>query len=48
VRPNFNWPPYGDEQYPKFVLFRNMLPAADFHHAIQDAWPAGCTSQNRN
>jgi hypothetical protein len=41
--PDVNWLPYGDEQYPKFVVFRNMLPAADFHHAIQDVWKAGCT-----
>ncbi|HEX9023929.1 MAG TPA: hypothetical protein VF799_08835, partial [Geobacteraceae bacterium] len=31
---------YGDEQYPKFVVIRNMVPAADFHHAVQDAWAA--------
>jgi hypothetical protein len=38
LRPDVNWLPYGDEQYPKFVLYRNMLPAADFHLAIQDVW----------
>lgn len=38
LRPDINWMPYGDEQYPKFVVYRNMLPAADFHHAIQDVW----------
>lgn len=43
LRPNVNWLPYGDEQYPKFVVFRNMLPATDFPYAIQDAWEAGCT-----
>ncbi|MFA5924116.1 MAG: hypothetical protein WC856_22965 [Methylococcaceae bacterium] len=43
LRPNINWLPYGDEQYPKFVLFRNMLPATDFPYAIQNAWEAGCT-----
>lgn len=43
LRPNVNWLPYGDEQYPKFVVFRNMLPATDFHYAIQNAWAAGCT-----
>jgi hypothetical protein len=42
-RPNVNWLPYGDEQYPKFVVLRNMLPAADFHNAVQDAWKKGCT-----
>jgi hypothetical protein len=43
LRPDVNWLPYGDEQYPKFVVVRHMLPAANFHHAIQDAWKAGCT-----
>jgi len=37
-RPNVNWLPWGDEQYPKVVAFRNMLPADDFHHAVKDAW----------
>lgn len=40
LRPNVNWLPYGDEQYPKFVVIRNMVPAPDFHHAVQDAWAA--------
>jgi len=43
LRPDVNWLPYGDEQYPKFLAFRNMLPAADFDHAVQDVWKAGCT-----
>lgn len=43
LRSNINWLPYGDAQYPKFMVFRNMLPAADFPYAIQDAWEAGCT-----
>ncbi|MGE5259015.1 MAG: hypothetical protein ACM3KE_20260 [Hyphomicrobiales bacterium] len=38
LRPNVNWLPYGDEQYPKFVVFRNMLPAPDFPYAVQNAW----------
>ncbi len=38
LSPNINWWPYGDEQYPKFVVVRNMLPAPDFHHAVQDVW----------
>ena len=42
-RPNVNWLPYGDEQYPKFVLFRNMLPTPNFPYAIQNVWAAGCT-----
>jgi hypothetical protein len=37
-QPNVNWLPWGDEQYPKVVAFRNMLPAPDFHHAVQNAW----------
>lgn len=43
LRSNINWLPYGDEQYPKFLIFRNMLPADDFPYAIQNAWEAGCT-----
>ncbi len=39
LRPNINWLPYGDEQYPKLVVFRNMLPSSNFHNAVQDAWP---------
>jgi hypothetical protein len=38
LRPDVDWLPYGDEQYPKFVVYRHMLPAADFHHSIQDVW----------
>ncbi len=41
LRPEVNWLPYGDEQYPKFVVIRNMLPASDFSYAVQNAWP-GC------
>ena len=29
--------PYGDEQYPKLVLFRNMLPAPNFRFSVQEA-----------
>lgn len=44
LRPNVNWLPWGDEQYPKIIFFRNMLPAADFPYAIQNAIPVeGCT-----
>jgi hypothetical protein len=43
-RPNVNWLPYGDEQYPKFVVLRNMLPAADFPYAVQNVWATpNCT-----
>jgi hypothetical protein len=38
LRPNVTWLPYGDEQYPKFVVIRNMLPAPDFPYAIQNVW----------
>jgi hypothetical protein len=41
LRPDINWLPYGDEQYPKFVVIRNMLAAPDFPFAVQNAWP-GC------
>jgi len=42
--PNINWLPWGDEQYPKIIFFRNMLPAANFPYAIQDAIAVdGCT-----
>jgi len=37
LNPNVNWLPWGD-QYPKFVVLRNMLPAPNFQHAVQDAW----------
>ena len=40
LRPNVNWLPYGDEQYPKFVVIRNMVPAPDFPYAIQNVWAA--------
>ncbi|HJV65519.1 MAG TPA: hypothetical protein VJ550_07300 [Geomonas sp.] len=43
LSPNVNWLPYGDEQYPKFVVVRNMVPSDDFPYAIQNAWEAGCT-----
>ncbi|HEU5351866.1 MAG TPA: hypothetical protein VFU55_09730 [Terracidiphilus sp.] len=39
LQPDVNWLPYGDEQYPKFVLIRNMLPEDDFPSAVQKAWP---------
>jgi hypothetical protein len=28
LRPNINWLPWGDEQYPKLVFLRNMIPVA--------------------
>jgi hypothetical protein len=38
LRPNINWLPWGDEQYPKLMAFRNMVPATDFPYAVQTAW----------
>jgi len=43
LKPNVNWLPWGDEQYPKLVFFRNMIPVKDeskyktipFPYAIQ-------------
>jgi len=43
LEPDINWLPWGDEQYPKLVVFRNMLPATNFSHAVQEAWKEGCT-----
>jgi len=30
------------EQYPKAVVFHNMLPATDFPYAILGVWESGC------
>ncbi len=38
LRPNVNWLPWGDVQYPKFVVLRNILPSADFPYAAEAAW----------
>lgn len=38
-----NWLPWGDEQYPKLIFTRNMLPEPDFQYSIQNAITAGCT-----
>ncbi len=44
LKPDTNWLPWGDEQYPKLIFFRNMLPASNFPYAIQKAIdPGGCT-----
>jgi len=43
LRPNVNWLPWGDGQYPKFVVLRNILPSPDFEHDAQDVWDSGCT-----
>jgi hypothetical protein len=42
LKPNVNWLPWGDEQYPKLIFLRNMLSAPDFQHAVQNAITAGC------
>jgi len=38
LRPNMNWLPWGDVQYPKFVVLRNILPSPDFPYSAEDAW----------
>lgn len=41
--PSVNWMRWGDEQYPKLLFFRNMLPSPDFPYSIQRALDKGCT-----
>jgi len=45
VKDDATWLRWGDEQYPKLVFFRNMLPSPNFHYAIQNAIapPYSCT-----
>ena len=44
LKPDTNWLPWGDEQYPKLIFFRNMLPASNFPYSIQKAIdPGRCT-----
>jgi len=43
LRPNVNWLPWGDNQYPKLVFFRNMLASPDFAFSVQEAIDRGCT-----
>jgi hypothetical protein len=38
LKPNVNWLPWGDVQYQKFVVLRNILPSPDFPHAVAAAW----------
>ena len=38
LRSNVNWLPWGDGQYPKFVVLRNILPSDDFHYSAKDVW----------
>jgi hypothetical protein len=40
LNPTVNWIPWGDGQYPKFLVLRNILSAPDFDHAAQDVWDA--------
>jgi len=40
LQPNINWLPWGDVQYPKFVVLRNTLPSPDFPHDAKDVWDA--------
>jgi hypothetical protein len=37
LKPDINWMPWGDEQYPKWLVFRQMLPAPDFPYSVQKA-----------
>jgi hypothetical protein len=43
LRPDVDWLPWGDAQYPKLVFFRNLLPSPGFPHSIQKALDEGCT-----
>jgi len=43
LKPNVNWLPWGDNQYPKLVFFRNMLSSPDFPYSVQKAIDRGCT-----
>jgi hypothetical protein len=43
LRHNIDWLPWGDEQYPKTIFMRNMLPATSFPHSIQKAIAYPCT-----
>jgi hypothetical protein len=38
LKPNVNWLPWGDVQYPKFVVLRNILRSPGFPHAAENAW----------
>lgn len=38
LSPNVNWLPWGDVQYPKFVVLRHILPSPDFHYAAEQVW----------
>jgi hypothetical protein len=40
LRPNINWLPWGDVQYPKFLVRRNILPSDGFPYDVKDAWAA--------
>jgi hypothetical protein len=42
LKPNINWLPWGDEQYPKLFAVRNILPSPDFAYDVQDARKSGC------
>jgi hypothetical protein len=40
LNPTVNWIPWGDGQYPKFLVLRNILSSPDFAHAAQNVWNA--------
>ncbi len=43
LKPNVNWMPWGDEQYPKMLILRNVLTTDNFPYSIQKAITADCT-----
>ncbi len=42
------WLPWGATDQPNILIFRNMLPAARFTQAVQNAEAAGCTVDNQS
>ena len=49
LRPGVNWLPWGDEQYPKLVFFRHLLPSETFPYSIQQVvkgCPGSCLNND--
>ena len=49
LRPDVNWVPWGDEQYPKLIFFRNLLASDTFAHSVQQVvkgCPANCLNND--
>ena len=42
------WLPWGPTDEPNILIFRNMLPAAEFTQTVQGAEAAGCTIDNQS